>query len=75
MSMRDWDGVMKDGARARKAGHSYFDNPHHFIAAPVETDQQWADWIALCQAWSSGWLREDAGRDAELRALLHVRSW
>lgn len=75
MSNCDWNGVVRDGVRARKAGLSYFNNPHHFTTAPVETDEQWSDWIALCSAWSAGWLNEDAGRDLELRALARVKYW
>lgn len=75
MNPTELEGLTRLGAAAHAQGHSYFDNPMLLTPAPVQTPEQWADWMALCSAWSAGWLTADAGRDPAMRALCRVRYW
>ena len=70
MQQSDLDGVTRSGAQARAKGVSYFSNPHLISGAPFD-DQ----WMMMVDAWCAGWLREDAGRDPQMRALSHVLYW
>ena len=75
MDSAELEAVRVSGVASRRAGAEYFDNPHHFISATVDTLQQWHEWEALCGAWYAGWLVEDAGRSVELHRIMHMRSW
>ena len=69
MQQSNLDGITSSGAQARARGASYFDNPHHVSEVPFD------QWTAMVDAWSAGWLREDAGRDSQLQALARVPYW
>jgi len=70
MQQSDLDGITRSGAQARAKGASYFDNPHLISDAPFDER-----WMTVVDAWSTGWLQEDAGRDPQMQALARVRSW
>ena len=70
MQQSDLDGITRSGAQARAKGASYFDNPHLISDAPFDER-----WMMVVDAWSTGWLKEDAGRDLQMQALARVRSW
>lgn len=65
MQPSDLQGLTRLGAAAHAAGHGYWDCPFYFNDAPF------ADWVAMCTAWSAWWLQADGGRDKEMAALLN----
>ena len=69
MQQSDLDGIARSGAKARDDEVGYFDNPHHGDDIPLEL------WVAVCSAWSVGWLERDAGRDKDIARLMQVRYW
>ena len=75
MDATELDSVRRSGIVARQSGLSYFDNPHHFISAPVDATEQGRDLEGLCNALSAGWLIENAGRDEAIKALMRVKYW
>ena len=70
MQQSDLDGITRSGAQARAKGASFFDNPHLISEAPFDNH-----WMSTVDAWSTGWLQEDAGRDPQMQALARVRAW
>jgi hypothetical protein len=70
MQQSDLDGITRSGAQARARGASFFDNPHLISDAPFDNQ-----WMTVVDAWSTGWLQEDAGRDPQMQALARVRYW
>ena len=70
MQQSDLDGITRSGALTRAKGASYFDNPHLIGDAPFDNQ-----WMSTVDAWSTGWLQEDAGRDPQMQALARVRAW
>ena len=75
MEQSDLDGIARDGARARKRGVSFHANPHYDTAMPWSTEAHMLEWHSVTSAWASGWLREDAGRDEHVAALMRHRLW
>lgn len=75
MQASDYEGIAKRGAAARQAGQSFYDNPFLFSSVPVDTPEQWSAWTALCNAWSSGWLKEDSGRDQHVARMMWRKYW
>jgi hypothetical protein len=72
---RELQAIQQQGAAARKADASYFGNPHLFAQVPIDTPDQLIAWSDLCNAWSAGWLQEDAGRDESIQRLMQLRYW
>ena len=69
MQQSDLVGISRSGAQARDKGVGYFDNPHLADDIPLK------QWLAVCIAWSGGWLERDAGRDQDIARLMRVRYW
>lgn len=69
MQQSDLDGIIKRDVAARQAGASCYDNPCYFASGSLE------EWSECCQAWSAGWIKEDAGRDQVLARRLWEKSW
>jgi hypothetical protein len=68
MQQTDLDGLRRLGHAARLTKRDYWDNPFYFNDAPLP------EWMAMCNAWSAGWLEADAGRSKELLRLLALPS-
>lgn len=69
MEQSDVQGIYRSGEIARRKGHSYWENP--FFAAPIAKlgVEGFLDWADAAMAWASGWVREDAGRDLDIKRL------
>jgi hypothetical protein len=74
-SHADLSGICGRGIAARQAGESYFSNPFYFSTLPTTTVEQFEAWCQLCEAWSAGWLAEDAGRDPAVQSLMRISFW
>lgn len=75
MQKSDLEGVVGRGVAARQAGASFYDNPFYFSTVPTDTPEGFDAWCQLSMAWSTGWLKEDAGRDPHMARMLTMRSW
>ena len=73
MPPTDSDGLRIAGISARRAGHSYYENPMLTALVPLQTIEQLLDWHDLSCAWAEGWISEDAGRDQSLCKVLSIR--
>jgi hypothetical protein len=74
MQQSDLEGIARSGALARQRGISFHSNPH-YSALMGETEADMLEWNDVANAWSAGWLREDAGRDKEIARLMLMRYW
>jgi hypothetical protein len=75
MQTAEIEGIKAKGVAGRMTGLSFHDNQQYFMDVPVETTEQFSDWLECSAAWAAGWLEQDAGRDKAMQSMFKVRYW
>ena len=65
----DLTEIHRSGKAARRDRLDFFDNPY---LAPIPEGLPFDQWAYAHNAWASGWLAEDNGRDLDVQRFLRT---